>query len=245
MPTPVHLVFGATGGMGSETVRRLAAAGFRVAVAARTPATVEDLAREVSGLAIPCDASDPLQVERAVRQTVERFGRLDGIACFVGSILLKPAHLTSASEFETTLRQNLHPAFHAVHYGSRAMMNEGGSIVLCSSAVARTGFINHEAIAAAKAGVAGLALSAAATYAARGIRVNCIAPGLVDTPMAAGILRNDASRRVSETMHPLGRLGRPSDIAEAAVWLLDRSRSSWVTGQVIGIDGGLGTLRAR
>lgn len=245
MDTPVHVVFGATGGIGSATVRRLAAAGFRLALSARTPEPLERLAAEVSAIAIPGDASDPATVERVIGRTLEHYGRVDGVACFVGSILLKPAHLTSAAEFETTLRQNLHPAFHAVQFGSRAMMTTGGSIVLCSSAVARTGFVNHEAIAAAKAGIAGLALSAAATYAARGIRVNCIAPGLVDTPMAAGILRSEASRRVSESMHPLGRIGSPSDVAEAAAWLLDGARSPWVTGQIIGIDGGLGTLRPR
>ena len=116
----------------------------------------------------------------------------------------------------------------------------GGSIVLISSAGARVGLVNHEAIAAAKAGILGLALSAAASYASRGIRVNCVAPGLVRTPLTA----NGAALKGSIAMHPLGRIGEPSDVASAIEWFLDPAQS-WVTGQVLGIDGGLATLRTR
>ena len=124
------------------------------------------------------------------------------------------------------------------------MMSGGGSIVLVSSAAARTGLANHEAIAAAKAGVMGLTLSAAASYAARGIRVNCVAPGLVETPLAARITGNEGSLQASKAMHALGRIGQPGDVASAMAWLLDPA-NSWVTGQVIGVDGGLGTIRPR
>jgi NAD(P)-dependent dehydrogenase (short-subunit alcohol dehydrogenase family) len=116
--------------------------------------------------------------------------------------------------------------------------------VLCSTAAARAGFANHEAIAAAKAGVIGLTLSAAATYAPRNIRVNCVAPGLVDTPLAARITGSPAALQASTAMHALGRIGRPEDVASAMAWLLD-PENSWVTGQVIGVDGGLGSLKPR
>ncbi|MGB1376148.1 MAG: SDR family NAD(P)-dependent oxidoreductase, partial [Rhodothermales bacterium] len=98
---------------------------------------------------------------------------------------------------------------------------------------------------AAKAGIVGLMQSAAATYAQRGVRVNCVAPGLVETPMSERLTANEAARKASESMHALGRIGQPEDVAEAIDWLLDPSRSSWVTGQVIGVDGGLGTIRPR
>ena len=103
---------------------------------------------------------------------------------------------------------------------------------------------NHEAIAAAKSGVMGLALSAAATYAPRNLRVNCVAPGLVDTPLAARITSNEAALKASTALHALGRIGRPEDVASGIAWLLDPA-NDWVTGQVLGIDGGLGTLRPR
>jgi NAD(P)-dependent dehydrogenase (short-subunit alcohol dehydrogenase family) len=124
------------------------------------------------------------------------------------------------------------------------MMNSGGAIVLVSSAAARVGLANHEAIAAAKAGIIGLTLAAAASYAARGIRVNCVAPGLTETPLTARITANEASRKASEAMHALGRIGRPEEIASAMAWLLD-PENSWVTGQVIGVDGGLASVRPR
>lgn len=123
-------------------------------------------------------------------------------------------------------------------------MTTGGSIVLVSSCAARVGLTNHEAIAAAKAGVIGLTLSAAATYAPRGIRVNCVAPGLVRTPMTARLTVNEASLKASTAMHALGRIGEPADVAAALEWLLSPEQS-WVTGQVLGIDGGLSTVRPR
>ena len=93
--------------------------------------------------------------------------------------------------------------------------------MLCSSAAARIGLANHEAIAAAKAGVIGLTLAEAATYAARNIRVNCVAPGLVDTTLTAKIMGNEAALKASIGMHALGRVGKPEHIASAIAWLLD------------------------
>lgn len=90
----------------------------------------------------------------------------------------------------------------------------------------------------------GLVISAAATYANKGIRVNAVAPGLTDTPLAARITGNEASLMASIALHPLGRIGTAEDIASAAEWLIDPSQS-WVTGQVIRVDGGLSTVRSR
>jgi NAD(P)-dependent dehydrogenase (short-subunit alcohol dehydrogenase family) len=124
------------------------------------------------------------------------------------------------------------------------MRAEGGSIVLLASAAAEVGLVNHEAIAAAKAGVIGLGRAAAATYARQGIRVNVVAPGLVDTPLSASILSNELARQASVDMHPLGRIGTAEDVASAIDWLLSRE-ASWVTGQVLGVDGGLASVRGR
>ena len=115
----------------------------------------------------------------------------------------------------------------------------GGSIALVSSAAARTGLANHEAIAAAKAGVIGLTLSAAATYAPKQVRVNCVAPGLVQTPLTGRITGSATASEASRAMHALGRLGEPDDVASALEWLLSPG-NAWVTGQVLGVDGGLG-----
>ena len=121
-------------------------------------------------------------------------------------------------------------------------MKEGGSVVLMSSAAAGIGLSNHEAIAAGKAGIEGLVRSAAMTYAAKQIRVNAIAPGLVQTPLTQRVWGNARSADVSLAMHPLGRFGHPEEIARAIYFLVDPS-NAWITGQVLGVDGGLGTLK--
>jgi len=118
------------------------------------------------------------------------------------------------------------------------------SSALVSSAAARIGLPNHEAIAAAKAAVEGMALSAAATYAKNGIRVNCVAPGLTRTPLTASLTRSEAQLKASVAMHPLGRIGEPDDVAAAIDWLLS-PESAWITGQALGVDGGLATVKAR
>ncbi len=239
-----YIVIGATGGIGSAVSTALAHGGDNVVVCGRTAETLDRLAKSIGGTPITTDATDYARVHEAVTTASASAGRIDGIVCCVGSILLKPAHLTSDDEWDHTINANLRTAFNTVKAGARAMMKEGGSIVLCSSAVAQTGIANHEAIAAAKSGVIGLARSAAATYASRGIRVNCVAPGLTETPMTRHLFENEAATSASTQMHALGRLGRPADIASAIVWLLDPD-NSWVTGQVIGVDGGLGQIRPR
>lgn len=165
-----------------------------------------------------------------------------GVVNAVGSILLKPAHLTSEAELAETIRLNLQTAFAVVRAAGK-VMTDGGSVLLFASSASEVGLPNHEAIAAAKAAVGGLTRSAAATYAPRGLRVNALAPGLVDTPLASRITGNPKSREVSVAMHPIGRIGVAEDIAPAARWLLDPA-SGWVTGQVIALDGGMSRVRA-
>ncbi len=243
--TPVHLVLGATGGIGRALSHRLAATGARLVLAARTEEPLRALGDELGADVHMVDATDVAAVEQLVRAVTSSHGRIDGAANCVGSLLLKPAHLTSGAEFATTIAQNLTSAFALVRAAARPMMDAGvGSIALCSSAAAVTGLANHEAIAAAKAGVAGLTRSAAATYGARGVRVNAVAPGLVRTPLTARVTGNPAGEKASLAMHALPRLGEPDDVAYVLAWLLG-SDSSWVTGQVIGVDGGLGTVRPR
>ena len=238
-----YLILGATGGIGSELCRRLASEGANLMLAAQNQDRLDALAEETGGQTLSLDARKTDQVEAAARKVVERFGRLDGIANCVGSILLKPAHITKDEDWQDTLDLNLGTAFAAVKAAGRTMRN-GGSVVLMSSAAARIGLPNHEAIAAAKAGVVGLTLSAAATYAPKKIRFNAVAPGLVETPGSAKITANEASRNASLSLHALGELGKPSDVAPTIAWLLGPD-SAWVTGQVFGIDGGLATVRSR
>jgi len=239
------VIFGATGGIGSQLVRQLSAKGETVVLAARGRERLETFSAELGGVAFETvDATNFSAVDDFVKRTKAEHGRLDGIVNCVGSILLKAAHQTSEEEWRNTLAANLDSAFATVRAGAKAMRADGGSIVLMASAAARVGLPNHEAIAAAKAGVIGLGRSAAATYASKGIRVNIVAPGLVDTPMAAGITGNPLMLKASAAMHPLGRIGRPEEVADVIAWLVS-GESAWVTGQVIGVDGGLSSVRTK
>jgi len=243
--TPAALIFGATGGIGSALARRLSAKGWRLALSARGRERLETLTSELSAHSEAADATDAKSVENAFAAACEKFGRLDGIVNCCGSLLLKPAHLTTDEEWSHTLSANLTTAFHVLRAAaSRMMRSGGGSIVLMASAVAQRGMINHEAIAASKAGVVGLAQSAAATYARYNIRVNCVAPGLTRTPLTESLTRNESSLKASAALHPLGRIGEPHEVASAIAWLLDPEQC-WVTGQVIAVDGGLSSVQAR
>jgi NAD(P)-dependent dehydrogenase (short-subunit alcohol dehydrogenase family) len=240
---PVYLVIGATGGVGSDLCLRLFKREARVILAARCKDEVSSLAKNHAAESLICDVTDFSQIKECIESAGRIFGRLDGVALCVGSLLLKPAHLTTEEEWSSVIALNLSAAFATVKYAAKAMMGNGGSIVLVSSCAARVGLPNHEAIAAAKAGVEGLARSAAATYARHQIRVNCVAPGLLNTKMARSITANEIQLQASKDMHPLSRIGEASDVSNVMDWLLS-AESFWVTGQSIAIDGGLSSLRS-
>lgn len=241
----VVFVIGAAGGIGKALCRRLSTRRVKLVLAGRDASKLDALAEEVGGETRPLDARDLDAVKKAIADAVERHGRLDGAVNLAGSILLKPAHMTSSEEWDDVLSTNLRTSFALVRAVAPVMGRaHGGSVVLMSSAAARIGLSNHDAIAAAKAAVIGLMLASAATYAPRGVRVNAVAPGLVRTPLSARIVGNEASLKVSESMHALGRIGEPEDVASLIDWVLQPSQR-WVTGQVFGVDGGLGTLHAR
>ena len=226
-----YLIIAASSGIGQATCALLRAAGHEVVTTARDDARISP--------DIVLDAGDFEAVEAAVAGA----GDLDGIAAFAGSMVLKPAHLTSREQYDETIAASLTTAFATVRAAGRHLRG-GGSLVLVSSAAALAGLPNHDAIAAAKAGVIGLTLSAAASYASQNLRVNAVAPGLTQTPLTAPLTATEGSRKVSENMHALARLGRPEDVARAVVFLLDPA-NDWITGQVLGVDGGLGHVRPK
>jgi len=226
-----YLVIAAGSGIGHSTVRLLRENGHTVFTTARDT-------RKITPDAL-LDASDFGAVEEVFKQA----GKMDGVVNCSGSLLLKSAHLTSKEQYQSVIDASLTTAFATVRAAGKYMTG-GGSVVLISSAAAMEGLANHEAIAAAKAGIIGLALSAAATYAPVNVRFNVIAPGLVDTPLTASLTGNAAARAYSESMHALGRLGKPEDVARAIVFLLDPA-NDWITGQVFAVDGGLSRVRPK
>lgn len=249
---PAYLILGGNSSIGASLAEKLLVDGSRVAVCCRNDAKMTELVEMLCAgpagagakeriMSVNVDATVPAEVEACVKNVLGVFGRVDGAVNCVGSIVLKPAHSTSEAEFEETLKTNLFSSFSLLRNLARPMMKQkSGSIVFCSSAVASIGLSNHEAIAAAKAGVEGLALSAAATYARYGIRVNVVAPGLTNTKLAQKITSNEAALKSSVAMHPLGRIGEAEESASAIYFLL---KHNYITGQVLGVDGGLSSLK--
>jgi 3-oxoacyl-[acyl-carrier protein] reductase len=228
-----YLVIAASSGIGMATVNLLIKAGHKVFTTAR------DRSKIVPDVVL--DATD----FEAVDEVFKIAGDIDGVVNCCGSLLLKPAHLTNKNQYESVVNASLTTSFACVRAAGKYLnTTRGGSVVLISSAAAMEGLANHEAIAAAKAGIIGLTLSAAATYASSNIRFNAIAPGLTITPLTSTITNNETSKRFSENMHALGRLGKPEDIARAVVFLLD-PLNDWITGQVLAVDGGLSRVRPK
>lgn len=226
-----YLIIAASSSIGQEVVNILKNNGHECVTTARDASKINP--------DIVLDATDFEAIEKAFVD----FGPFDGAVNCAGSLFLKPAHFTNKTALMDVLNSSLVTAFSLVRAAGKYMKN-GGSVVLISSAAAMEGLANHEAIAAAKAGIIGLMRSAAATYAAQNLRFNAIAPGLVETNLTQSITNNEAARNYSLNMHALGRFGTVQDIARAIYFLLD-GQNNWITGQVIAIDGGLSRVRPK
>ena len=237
-------ILGSTGTIGSVLARRLVRNGHRVLLAGRNEGKLRALAEELDQQFATVDLTNSQSLEDALGKAAETAGGIKGLVNCVGSLLLKSAHTTTDDEFRATIETNLFSAFATVRTGAKLLREQGGSIVLFASAAAEIGIANHEAIAAAKAGVIGLARSAAASYAAKNIRVNVVSPGLIRTEMTRRIWESSACATASAQMHALGRLGEPEQVASLVDWLLN-PENDWITGKVIGVDGGLGHVLSR
>ncbi|MFO1032486.1 MAG: SDR family oxidoreductase [Planctomycetota bacterium] len=234
------VVLGATGAVGGELARRLHARGARLVLLARDAERLAALAAPLGAATAVVDARDPAALRQALVESCA--GRdVVGIAHCVGSLLLKPASRTSVDEWREVLDTNLTSAF-GVAMALPELLPRGGSVVFCSSVAAELGLPNHEAIAAAKAGLQGLARALSATHARRGIRCHCVAPALVEAGMTKALLQRAGMREATAKQNPSGRIGAPADVARAIEFLLD-PRSDWIAGQVLGVDGGFGVLR--
>lgn len=240
-----YAIFGASGGIGHSLAHKLSNEGHRVFLIGRDESKLRSLSQQLSQPYKVTDATDELAVAEALDQISVESGPLDGVACLVGSFFLKPLHLTTLNEFNEVMRINMTSAFCVTKAAVRTMLNnKKGSIVLCASTAALVGLTSHEAISAAKGAVSAFVRAAAASYAGKGIRINAVAPGLTRTSLAEPILSNEASLKASTAFHPLGRIGEPIDIAAAIHWLLSEE-SSWITGEIIAVDGGLSSLRTK
>jgi 3-oxoacyl-[acyl-carrier protein] reductase len=234
----VALVTGGTRGIGLATVRALAEAGATVVLTGRDEARAKEAAASVgaaSGLAL--DVTDAKAVSSLVRSVAKEHGRLDIVVANAG--IMEDALLGMIREelVDTTLSTNVAGTLHTVQAAARAMMRKKtGSIVVLASIVGEYGSAGQTVYAASKAAVANIARSAAKELGRSGIRVNAVAPGVIETDLTAGLSEDAKAENTGKT--PLGRLGRAEDVANAIRFLVS-DEASFITGQVLGVDGGL------
>jgi NAD(P)-dependent dehydrogenase (short-subunit alcohol dehydrogenase family) len=238
-----YLIISASSDIGYETAAILRAKGHKIFITCRQEEKLEILKNKFECEGAILDATNFAEVENVFDIAIKNLGSLEGVVSFSGSVILKPAHLTSEADFLATINANLTTAFGVVRAAGKFMKN-GGSVVLLSSAAAMQGLANHEAIAAAKGGIISLAKSAAATYAGQNLRFNVVAPGLTKTKLTQKITSNEASLKFSQSMHALGRIGESNEVAGAVEFFLDE-KSSWITAQVLGVDGGLSNVQPK
>ena len=240
--TAAIIVLGANGGIGEALARRLAGDGHELFLTARDEATISDLAEELGAKSASLDVMDADSIADVIAQADEGDG-IRGLAYCIGSVVLKPLRAASVEDFLETFRLNTLGAALAVQAAQKGLQKAGGSVVLFSTVAVGQGFTNHSVISAAKGGVEGLTRSLAAELAPK-VRVNAISPSITDTGIAAKLLSSEQMAKGLADMHPVGRCGRPDDIAAMAALLLGED-GGWITGQVIGVDGGRGALRTR
>ena len=242
----VLLVTGATGGMGRAISRAMVDAGARLVVADLDADAGAALVDELGGgstVFTPTDVSDASAVEQMVAVATERFGRLD---CAVNAAAIESETVPLADcadeDFDRMMHVNTTGLFSCMKHELRAILDhgEGGSIVNIASSNSFRPQHDQPAYTASKHAVLGLTRSAALDYARRGIRVNAICPGAIDTPMLHQAMkrRGRTANEVAGRLSPLGRFGRPDEIAAAALWLCSDA-SSFTTGHALAVDGGM------
>jgi len=241
----VALVTGGTSGIGRETAVLFAKAGAKVVVAGRRESEGEEtvgMIRDAGGdaLFVQTDVTKSDQVAALVERTVEKFGRLDVAFNNAGSEgVWVPIIRQTEEAWDHTINVNLKGVWICLKYEIRQMLKQGtgGSIVNMSSITGLVGAANAAAYSASKHGVIGLTKSAALETARNGIRINAVCPAAVETSMAARVFGAPQVHKYVLSCHPIGRFGKPAEIAAAVLWMCS-DHSSFMTGQSLALDGG-------
>ncbi|MBP1778949.1 MAG: oxidoreductase [candidate division NC10 bacterium] len=242
IPGRRYLITGATSGIGLETAALLATMGASIAACGRRLERLASVSeRYPPGTVVPvaCDLGDPASIDAVLRQAVDRLGPLDGVVHSAGMMDLRPLKVCTSTDLERVYRLNVEAGILlAKAFRKKGMRREIGSIVFVSSTMGLAGDIALCGYCASKGALVAAARALALELAAEGIRVNCVAPGQVRTPMweQAVESRGEAAVAASKARHPLG-LGAPLQIAWPIAFLLSDA-ASWITGVTLPVDGG-------
>ena len=231
-----YLIFGATGSVGSSLAEQLKNSGSDIHLVARSEDEVKVIADKLGCSYTVADVLEDGFIEKVKSDINE----IKGIAYCVGSIDLKPLRMVTEADMNKCMKLNLYSAIEAIKGYQESLKKNKGSVVLFSTVAAQRGFTNHTIIASAKAAVEGLTVTLAAEFAPN-IRVNCIAPSLSKSKIAEPMLKNPTIAEGIAKAHPLKRLGEGKDSASLARFLIT-DESSWITGQIIAVDGGRSKL---
>jgi NAD(P)-dependent dehydrogenase (short-subunit alcohol dehydrogenase family) len=240
----IAIVTGAGSGIGRACAIMFAREGARVALVGRRRAPLEDVAAEIGSAALVCpgNVSDKSDIERIVRETVAHFGGLNVLVNNAGKLVAGSAESHTEEEWDATQNTNVRGVW-LLSKAALPHMREsgGGSVINISSVLGLLGAKNRVAYAASKGAITLMSKAMALDHAHEQIRVNAICPGIVETELVAQFITNapdpEAARKQRVALHPLGRFGKPEDIAYCAVYLAS-DESSWVTGAAFPIDGG-------
>ncbi|MEJ8802754.1 SDR family NAD(P)-dependent oxidoreductase [Pontibacter sp. H249] len=231
----IILVVGASSGIGLTIAQALIKAGAEVITASRH---VSDELKQLGTKHIPLDV---LQLDNELQEQLPN--KLHGLIYCPGSIRLKPFERLPLEDFRKDLELNVLGAIQVIKAAVPLLKKaEGASVVLFSTVAAKLGMPFHTSIATAKAAVEGLTVSLAAEYASANIRFNALSLSLTDTPLAGQLLNTPEKSETAAKRHPLGRIGKTQDAAEAALYLLSDA-SSWMTGQILHLDGGMSSVK--
>lgn len=242
----VAVVTGGSSGLGRAAVIRFAAAGAKVAIGALQPAKGAEVVREITGAGgdafyLDTDVRRPADVQALIEAAEQRWGQVNVLYASAGVMPVGTAPDTSEDDYQLAVDVNLGGCFRLAKYGIPALARSGGgSVILTGSEIGLVGASRAAAYCASKGGVINLARALAIDSAPLGIRVNCLCPGPVDTPMLRAWFQTGdpvALEKTQVSPLPLQRLGRPGEIAEAALFLASDS-SSFMTGATLVVDGG-------
>jgi len=233
-----HLIFGATGSIGSSLAQQLKDSNQDAHLIARNEEELKTLSEKLGFSYTVTDVLEDGFIDKIKLDISE--SNVVGLAYCVGSINLKPLKKVTESDMNNCMKLNLYSAIEAIQGFQEDLKKNNSSIILFSSVAAQKGFMNHTIIASAKAAIEGLTVTLAAELAPS-IRVNCIAPSLTDSKISQPMLKSEVVLEALAKAHPLKRLGEGNDSAALAKFLLSDD-SSWMTGQIIGVDGGRSSL---